>query len=134
MRLAFEPDGISEMTTALWCVMVAGLLPYAGTGAAKWGFRRFDNSNPRAWLALQTGFRARGNAAQANSFEAFPFFAAGVLTATWNHAPQATLDLLALAFVTVRVLYLAAYLADLASFRSLCWLAGVVLVVRTFTL
>ena len=35
----------------------------------------YDNHNPRAWLAQVTGFRARANAAQTNSFEAFPFFA-----------------------------------------------------------
>ena len=122
------------MTTALWCVMVAGLLPYAATGAAKWGFRNFDNNNPRAWLAAQTGFRARGNAAQANSFEAFPFFAAAVLTASWNHAPQATLDLLALGFIAARVLFLLAYLADQATLRSICWFAGIATVVRIFTL
>ena len=122
------------MTTALWCVMVAGLLPYAATGAAKWGFKGFDNNNPRAWLAAQTGFRARGNAAQANSFEAFPFFAAAVLTASWNHAPQGSVDGFALAFIAARVLYLTAYLANWASFRSLCWMIGVGLVVRIFTL
>lgn len=122
------------MTTALWCVMVAGLLPYAATGAAKWGFRNFDNNNPRAWLSTQTGFRARGNAAQANSFEAFPFFAAAVLTASWNHAAQGSLDLAALAFIAARVLYLIAYLADWASFRSVCWFGGILLVVRIFTL
>ena len=122
------------MTTALWCVMVAGLLPYAATGAAKWGFKGFDNNNPRAWLAAQTGFRARGNASQANSFEAFPFFAAAVLTASWNHAPQGSVDGFALAFIAARVLYLTAYLANWASFRSLCWMIGVGLVVRIFTL
>ena len=122
------------MTTALWCVMVAGLLPYAATGAAKWGFKGFDNNNPRAWLAAQTGFRARGNAAQANSFEAFPFFAAAVLTASWNHAPQGSVDGFALAFIAALVLYLTAYLANWASFRSLCWMIGVGLVVRIFTL
>ncbi len=122
------------MTTALWCVMVAGLLPYAATGAAKWGFRNFDNNNPRAWLSTQTGFRARGNAAQANSFEAVPFFAAAVLTASWNHAAQGSLDLAALAFIAARVLYLIAYLADWASFRSVCWFGGILLVVRIFTL
>jgi uncharacterized MAPEG superfamily protein len=122
------------MTTALWCVLAAGLLPYAATGAAKWGFRNFDNNNPRAWLAAQTGFRARGNAAQSNSFEAFPLFAAAVLTATWNHADQGTLDLFALVFVVARVLYLIAYLGDWSTPRSIFWFAGILTAVRIFTL
>jgi len=122
------------MTIALWCVLVAGLLPLAGTAAAKWGFRNFDNRNPRAWLAAQTGFRARGNAAQANSFEAFPFFAAAVLTATWKHAPQGTLDTLALVFIAARVGFLAAYLADRSTVRSLCWTVGILSTVGIFVL
>lgn len=122
------------MTTALWCVLAAGLLPYAATASAKWGFRDFDNRNPRAWLAAQTGFRARGNAAQGNSFEAFPLFTAAVLVATWNHANQATLDLLALSFIAVRVLFLLAYLMDWAVFRSISWSVGILLAVRIFTL
>jgi len=86
------------MTTAFWCVLVAGLLPYAGTIAAKGG-RRFDNNNPRAWLADQTGWRARANAAQLNGFEAFPLFAAAVVVAHLTGAAQARVDLLALLFV-----------------------------------
>ena len=56
-------DGGDAMNKAFLCVLIAGLLPYVGTMAAKWGFRRFDNNNPREWLAQQTGFRARANAA-----------------------------------------------------------------------
>ena len=33
-----------------------------------------DNHDPRRWLANQTGWRARANAAQANSYEVLPFF------------------------------------------------------------
>ena len=43
------------MTIALWCVLVAGLLPYAATVIAKLGGARFDNRDPRAWLERQTG-------------------------------------------------------------------------------
>lgn len=44
------------MTWPLWSILVAGLLPYAGTAIAKWGFRRYDNHHPREWLAQQTGY------------------------------------------------------------------------------
>jgi uncharacterized MAPEG superfamily protein len=111
------------MTTAFWCVLVAGLLPYLATVIAKGG-ARFDNRLPRAWLAAQSGWRARANAAQLNSFEAFPLFAAAVLVASARHAPQARLDLLALVFIVARLAYVLAYVADLALIRSLVWFAG----------
>jgi len=47
------------MTTALWCLMIAALLPIVCTGIAKWGFKGFDNNRPREWLARQDGWRAR---------------------------------------------------------------------------
>jgi uncharacterized MAPEG superfamily protein len=111
------------MTTAYWCILLAALLPYAATISAKAGVR-FDNNNPRDWLAKQEGWRRRANAAQANGFEAFPFFAAAVVVAQLAHAPQARVDHLAMGFVAARVAYVAAYLADLAPLRSLVWMAG----------
>jgi uncharacterized MAPEG superfamily protein len=109
----------ANMTTAFWCVLIAGLLPYSGTLTAKIGARGFDNRNPRDWLAAQTGFRARANAAQHNSFEAFPLFAAAVIVAHIAAAPQARVDLLAITFVVSRLLYIAFYVADQSTLRSL---------------
>ena len=120
------------MNIAFLCVLIAGLLPYLGTMVAKWGFRRFDNNNPREWLAQQTGFRARGNAAQANSFEAFPFFAAGVIIATLAQVDAARIDVYAVVFVVARVGFIACYVADKASLRSICWLVGLLSVVGLF--
>jgi uncharacterized MAPEG superfamily protein len=112
------------MTTALWCVLAAGLLPYAATLTAKGG-ARFDNRNPRAWLAAQSGWRARAHAAQLNSFEAFPLFAVAVLVAPHQHAPQARVDALALLFVGARIAYLVTYVADLHVLRSIAWAIGI---------
>ncbi len=111
------------MTTAYWCILVAGLLPYLATVTAKAG-TKFDNNNPRDWLAKQEGWRRRANAAQSNGFEAFPLFAAAVIVAHLAHAPQGRVDLLAMVFVAARVGYLAAYLADIAPLRSLLWMTG----------
>jgi len=105
-------------------VLVAGIMPLLGTTTAKWGFKGFDNHNPRAWLAEQTGLRARANAAQHNSFEAFPFFAIAVVLALHFQGDVAWLDGLCLAFIAARVLYFVAYMMDWASFRTLCWLVG----------
>jgi uncharacterized MAPEG superfamily protein len=112
------------MTTALWCLMIATVLPIVCTGIAKWGFEGFDNHRPREWLAKQSGWRARANAAQANSWEALAIFTAAVLTAHLVEAPQPRVDLLALVFVAARVAYIACYVADQASLRSLVWLVG----------
>ena len=122
------------MSIALWCVLIAGLLPYAATIGAKWGFREYDNNNPREWLARQSGARARANAAQANSFEAFPFFAAAVIVATLLNADPASLDTLAAVFVAARAAYIGCYVSDRATLRSVFWLIGICCVVAIFLL
>lgn len=120
------------MTIAFWCVLVAGFLPYFGTLTAKIGGERFDNSNPRDWLNAQSGFRKRANAAQHNSFEAFPFFAAAVIIAHVAGAPQGRIDLFAVVFILARLFYIAFYVADMATLRSLAWFAGIGSVIALF--
>jgi uncharacterized MAPEG superfamily protein len=120
------------MTPAFWCVFVAGLLPYAGAVIAKAGKRDFDNSRPREWLTKQEGYRQRANAAQMNSFEAFPFFAAAVIIAHVLHGPQPLVNLLAFVFTGARVLYILLYLSNKATFRSLVWGVGFLSVVGIF--
>lgn len=113
---------------AHWCVLVASLLPVACAGIAKWGAfgqRRsaggYDNADPRGWLARQTTWRARANAAQANSFEALPFFIGAVVIALQLGANQGRVDLLAAVFVLLRVVYIALYVADMAALRTVVW-------------
>jgi uncharacterized MAPEG superfamily protein len=119
---------LTHFTFAYWCVFFAALLPILCTGIAKWGMFRtprreggYDNHDPRAWLARQGGWRARANAAQANSFEALPFFIGAVVIAHQLQAPQTGLDLLAFCFVVLRLIYVMMYVADMASLRSLVW-------------
>jgi len=112
------------MTVALWCVLVAALLPYLATTIAKAGGEKYDNRDPRSWLEKQQGFRVRANNAQLNSFEAFPFFAVAVIVAQMLDAPQERVDALALIFIAARLGYLACYLADWHGARSLAWLIG----------
>lgn len=120
------------MTIAYACVLFMGLFPYVATGIAKKGFEGYDNSMPRQWLAKQTGFRARANAAQANLFESLPFFFAAVIIAQINHVPQSRIDLLALGFVAARIAYLICYIANWPTSRSIVWLAGIACVVALF--
>ena len=120
------------MTIAYWCVLFMGLFPYVAAGIAKKGFEGYDNGMPRQWLAKQTGFRARANAAQANLFESLPFFFAAVIIASIANAPQARVDLLAIGFVVARIAYLVCYVANWPTTRSIVWLAGLACVVSIF--
>ena len=120
------------MTIAYACVLLMGLFPYVAAGIAKKGFEQYDNSMPREWLAKQTGFRARANAAQANLFESLPLFFAAVIIAHIANAPQARIDLLAVGFVIARIAYLICYIANWPTTRSLVWLAGLICVVAIF--
>lgn len=119
------------MALSYWCVLLACLLPIVAAGAAKWGkFSRpvrdggYDNEEPRAWLARQSGRRARANAAQANSFEALPLFIAAVFTAQQLQVRQDLVDGLSAAFVLLRVVYIVLYVTNRATARTLVWSAG----------
>ena len=120
------------MTIAYACILFMGLLPYVAAVIAKKGFEGYDNSMPRQWLAKQTGFRARSNAAQANIFESLPLFFAVVIIASIANVPQGRIDLLATGFVAARIAYLVCYVADWPSTRSIVWLFGMICVVTLF--
>ncbi len=120
------------MTIAYACILFMGLLPYVAAGIAKKGFEGYDNGMPRQWLAKQTGFRARANAAQANLFESLPIFFAAVIIASIANVPQARIDLLALGFVAARIAYLICYVANWPTTRSIVWFCGIVCVVALF--
>lgn len=117
----------ARFTVAYWCVLVAALLPLACAWLAKSrafgqpAGGRFDNRDPRAWLARQEGWHARANAAQQNSFEALPFFIGAVIIAHQLGAPQTRLDILAVLFITLRVIYIALYVAGFSRTRSAIW-------------
>ena len=124
----------SRFTIAYWCVLVMAILPIVCTGIAKYGMfsksRRdggYDNHNPRAWLAKQTDWRARANAAQANTFEALPFFFAAVIIAHQLQARQTVVDILAFMFVVLRVAYVLMYVSDMAKTRSVIWAAALLI-------
>ncbi|MBE7940189.1 MULTISPECIES: MAPEG family protein [Ramlibacter] len=121
----------AHFTIANWCIFIACVLPIVCAGIAKSGMfgrpRReggYDNADPRGWLARQADWRARANSAQANSFEALPFFIAAVLAAQQMGATQSIIDILAVVFITLRIIYIAMYVADLASARTLVWITA----------
>ena len=122
------------MPIAFWCVLLAGILPVATVAIAKAGGKGFDNHDPRGWLDKQDGRARRADLAHRNHFEAFPFFAAAVLTASLLQAPQSRIDELAMLFIVMRLLYTACYIADRATLRTLCWTIGFLSTIGIFLL
>lgn len=122
------------MTVAYWCVLAAILLPYLWTYVAKLsaGFRLPDNKAPRDFLDKLQGPPRRAHWAQLNTFESTPGFMAAVIIAHLAHAPQGRIDVLAVAFIVLRLAYGLLYIADQAFLRSLVWTAGLACIVGLF--
>jgi|SRR5579859_6127191 len=123
------------MHLAYWMILAAGVLPHLTIFLVKRaGSPDFDNHRPRAWLENLSGWRQRGDWAHRNHLEVFPLFAAAVFVAELTQAPQERIDLLAVGFVAVRILYTGLYLADLATLRSIVWSLGFAVTVWLFVL
>lgn len=120
------------MALSFWMLLVAGLMPYATVGFAKFAGGRYDNNHPRQWAAKLEGFRARAYAAHQNHFEFFPFFAAAVLVVEMRTGGNGIVNLLALTAVGARIAYTACYLTDRATLRSLCWMLGILCILALF--
>jgi uncharacterized MAPEG superfamily protein len=119
------------LATAYWCVLISALLPYVWVAIAKASGERYNNRDPRGWIARQTEPSVhRANAAQLNSYEAFAPFAAGVVLAQLAGVAADRIALLAILFVVFRVLHGLIYVAGWQhALRSLVWTAGFVCVV-----
>jgi uncharacterized MAPEG superfamily protein len=120
---------VSALT--LLVMVAAALMPVVCAGIAKSrGFGKprreggYDNHNPRAWLGNLQGWQARANAAQANCFEALPFFLAAVVMAHLMGAPSDRVAALCGLWLGLRIGYVGLYLADRANARSLVWVAA----------
>lgn len=120
------------MTFAYWCVLLAALMPIVWAGAAKMGAEGYDNHKPRVFLGTLTGWQQRANWAQANSYEAFPPFAAAVIIAHLVGANQLLIDGLAGVFMLCRVAHGIAYIQDKPNLRSLVWTTGFLCTVGLF--
>ena len=114
------------MTTALWVLFATVLMPIVCAGIAKvgGGGDTYDNAAPRDWLARRTGYQARANSAQANSWEALGCYLAGLAAAHLGGVDAGLVAMLASLFLLARVAYVICYVSNLATLRSLCWIAG----------
>lgn len=110
------------MTIALWCLLVAVILPYVwlpvAFGERQKQFGSVDNKQPRGQVAKLEGKGARAYAAHQNAFEALAVFAPAVLTAYVAKADATQSGALAVTWVVCRVLHGAFYVADIDKARS----------------
>jgi len=117
------------MTVAIWCVLVAALLPYVPFALAS---RQLDHRAPRLAALKLEGRAARAHGAHLNAFEAFPFFAAAVIVSQLVEGGNATVGWLAIAFLVARIGHIGFYLADRPPLRSACFTLGLLLTAVIF--
>ncbi|WP_423822421.1 MAPEG family protein [Salinisphaera sp. SPP-AMP-43] len=124
------------MILAYWCVLIAAFMPIGFVGYAKFAGQHKmgsnDNRHPREWLAQTEGAQKRAYWAQLNGFEAFPPFAAGVIIAVISGGSIGVVNLLAVLFILLRLVYGWCYITDRASLRSLVWAGATACTVALF--
>ena len=116
------------MSVPFLCVFIAWFLCWPPTWAVFASLAMdgtVDNNYPRQQAATLTGWRLRAKSAHYNSLEAFPGFAAAVVIAHTAGGDPTWLARLCIAFLVIRVLYVALYVGNLASARSAVWTAGI---------
>lgn len=119
------------MSIVKWCVLIACLLPMLTAlipkvSSLKLSFKdgKYDNNNPREWESKLVGWQQRAIAAHSNGFEALPLFIGSVIFAQMGNADPYRIDILAMAFVGLRVVYVAMYVMNLGTLRTLVWTAA----------
>ena len=129
------------MTIALFCILLAAIMPIVRAGMSKAGGMRvprreggYDNRNPRDWIKTQEGFRKWADAAQANCWEALPFFAAAVIVSHMLGVIGWLPNALAVLFIVLRIIYVWLYVTAKQKQRSLVWSAAFFVNVAIFLL
>lgn len=129
------------MTIALFCILLATLMPIVCAGLAKgrdMGVSHkdggYDNRNPRDWITKQQGFKKWAQAAQENCWEALPFFAAAVIVSHQLGVIGWLPNALAVTFIVLRVIYIWLYVTAQQRARSLVWSAAFFVNIAIFLL
>jgi uncharacterized MAPEG superfamily protein len=102
------------MTIAIWCILIAQVLPYIAFGFVK----GLDPEQPRFHVGDLKGQSARAYGAHLNGLETFPWFAAAVMVAQMVGGPSRIADTLAVIYILLRIGHLAAYLAGRQPLRT----------------
>lgn len=121
------------MTVAAWCVLAVLLAPYFLSLAARSAASRAEYiDDPRAYSESLQGWRKRAHLAHLNAFEAVPALVAAVMVAEFANAPRVWVDSLAVAFVALRAIHAACYIAGKPVLRSHAWKLGMICIVALF--
>jgi len=115
------------MNIAIFCVFIASLLPVAFVAYAKiaGGFKTGKhNANPREYLATLEGKAHRARCAHDNSWENFAPFAAAVILSMIAGTDQKCIDLIAVAFIVLRIAYGLSYIYDKHLLRTALYMGA----------
>ena len=116
------------MQTVIACLLIAVFMPivcsWIGGYYRHTQLGKVDNKYPRLQAAKLEGAGHRAYAAQQNCWEALAVFAAALLALHISGVAIASAANLSLAFVVLRVIYIAAYLANQDYLRSSSFLGG----------
>jgi uncharacterized MAPEG superfamily protein len=102
------------MTIAIWCILIAQILPYVAFGFVK----GLDPEQPRFQTGNLEGQSVRAYGAHLNGLETFPWFAAAVIVSQMVGGPSRIADILAVIYILLRAGHLAAYLAGRQPLRT----------------
>ncbi len=102
------------MTVAIWCILVAAILPYVAFSFVK----GLDPLQPRFHVTELSGQSIRAYGAHLNALETFPVFAAAVIVAHMVGGPSRFVDLLAVVYILLRIAHMVAYIAGRQPVRS----------------
>ena len=125
----------TNMTIAYWCVFVAILLPLLYTAIAKFSggdYQPKHNLAPRAFLNSLDGFRQRANWTQLNTHESIPAFMASVIIAHQIGGEQSMIDMLAVAYIVLRLIYGALYMMNKGLPRTFVWSLSLLCILGMF--
>lgn len=112
------------MNVLVICLVIAAILPYIAKFPVMKEMKKlggYDNRHPRDQQAKLTGYGARALAAHKNAFEALIIFTAAVSTCLATNTINGFIEFLAIAFVTLRLVYHYLYLVDKNMMRSSIW-------------
>ena len=102
------------MTIAIWCIFIAGTLPYIAFSFVK----GIDPNKPRYQVGALDGRSIRAYGAHLNGLETFPWFAAAVIVAHMVGGPSRTADVLAVVYILIRIGHMGAYIGGRQPLRT----------------
>jgi len=116
------------MTIAIWCIFIAGTLPYIAFSFVK----GIDADKPRYQVGALDGRSIRAYGAHLNGLETFPWFAAAVIVAHMVGGPSRIADILAIVYVLIRIGHMGAYIGGRQPLRSALFTVGQLVALAIF--